>query len=475
MVRRRLPGDRGLEALEEEHLVGRRKPAEHLLQPRAVGEEAADEVLHPQGLAALAAFAQGDRVAQERHERGQLLPVLELLVFADDQGRERRRGLRALHEVGEGLAAVGQRAELRDDLRDRREAEVVDGLVEERARVLVHGEEADHLADFAGGQVGGRLDEAAALPQVAAHPGRVGAREPEVRHEAGEAGEEGVVDLPRRRDGEREPLADLRLRRLVGGLHLALRLVFAHGREDVLRVGEAAEGREPHVAVVLGRGLDLDGLGLLDGDGDARVLLELGAGRLPELLPVDGLDEAVLDAVVLQADERHGRAVRADDRLQERARLLLEELLEVLRRRLAHDEDVVLRRHDEHVARRRIRELVALARAEVDGDALVERVDLLHRPEAPGRIEDLRPGRAGDVRGERDELFEVHERDVQRLAVEREAVQKRKKKTIACRLLQCVPDARALQPLGQLLRVLPNEPERPVKVLALRAGVQLVH
>ena len=475
VVRRGLPRDGRLEALEEEDLVGRREPPKHLLQPRAVGEEAADEVLHAQRLAALAPLAEGDGVAQERDERGQLRPVLELLVFADDQGGQRRRGLGAAHHVREGLAAVGQGAELRDDLRDGREAQVVDGLVELGARVLVHGEERDHLADLAGGEVGGRLDEAAALPQVAAHVGGLRAREAEARHEAGEAGEEGVVNLPRRRDGERETLADLRLRVLVGRLHLALRDVFAHGREDVLRVGEAAERREPHVAVVLGGGLELNRLRLLDGDRDAGVLLESGAGLIPELLPVDGLDEAVLDAVVLQADERHRRAVRADDRLQELARLVLEQGLEVGGGGLAQDEDVILRRDDEHVAGGGVGELVALARAEVDGDALVERVDLPHGAEAPGRVEDLRARRAGDVRGEGDEFFEVDERDVERVAVKREAVQKRKKKAIVRRLLQGVPDAGGLQPLGQFLRVRPHEFERPVEVFALRARVQLAH
>ena len=225
---------------------------------------------------------------------------------------------------------------------------------------------------------------------------------------------------------------------------------------------------EPAVAIVLDGRLEADRIGALRGNLDELVLVKRLPRLLPELLPVDGLHEAVLHADVLEADYRHV-AVALEDLLHEIARTLLEQLLERRGVGFAQDEDVSLWRELEHVARRRVGELVALLCREVDCYALVEVVEALDLAEAPRLAEHER------ARLEADELLEPDERLVERTLPEADAVQKRKKKTIFRRLLQCVPYPRHADDLVKFNPVLAHEPKSPFEVLLLRALVQLVH
>ena len=445
----RIPGDGGLEALEEEHLVGLRvhpEQAEHLLEPRPVAEEPAHEVLHPERLAATAALAEGDGVGEDGGKRRQLRPerkgleradllavhldvgvleLSELLDAADDERGQCRRRLGVLHEVADGLAARPHLAlallrlvvrEAGDDFGNRREAELGDGGVDLRLRRVVAGEERDHRADLAGRQRGRRLDVALALPEVVAHLLRRRAGEPELDHRAGEAGVERVVNLARGGDCEDEPVADLGADRLVRLLEAALGDELAHAGEDGLGVGLVRKRGQPPLAVVLGRAGHLDRVGLAGRDDDALVAAQLGARRVPELLPVHRLHEAVGDAVVLEPHQRHRRAVGLDDALDELARLVAEQRLERRGVDLAQHQDVAVGRALEHVRRGRVGELVSAAAGEVDGDAAVEVVDLLHLAHAPGAVQDQRPDAEGD------ELLEPHQRGRERMLSEARAV-----------------------------------------------------
>ena len=372
-----------------------------------------------------------------------VLELAELLDPPGDQRGQRRRRLGVLHEVADGLAARPDLGlalpglvvpEALHDLVHRREAELRDGGVDLRLRRVVAGEERNHRADLARGQRRRRLDVALALPEVVAHLLRRRAREPELGHGAGQARVERVVHLARRGHREHQPVLDLRAHRLVRRLELALRHVLAHRGEDRLRVGLVRKGLEPDVAVVLGRAGHLDRVGLAGRDDDALVAAQLRARGVPELLPVDALHEAVGDAVVLEPHQRHRRAVGLDDALDELAGLLLEQRLERRGVDLAQHQDVAVGRALEHVRRRRVGELVAAAAGEVDRDAAVEVVDLLHLAHAPGAVQDQR----ADLEG--DELLEPHERGVERQLAEAGAVDVRLQQTVVGRLLQRVLD-----------------------------------
>ena len=489
VVSRRIPRDGRLEALEEQHLVGGLQELEHLLEPRPVAEETADDVLHLERLAAAPALAERDRMREDRRDRRKLGPQLvglehldvlavdrnvgvfelaELLDLSDDERDERRGRLRVLHEAAERGAAGRLRAKARDDFGDSRKAELGNGGVELRLRLVGVREEGDHRADLAGRQRRRGGDVALALPEVRAHVGRGGTREAELEDERSEARVKRIVDVARGGHRELEAVGDLGLRVVGCGLEAALRDVFADSRKDKLRVGLVRERREPAVAVVLDGRLEADRIGALRGNLDELVLVERLPRLFPELLPVDGLDEAVLDADVLETDNRHV-AVALQDFLDEIAGALLEQFLERRGVGLAENEDVALRRDLEHVAGGGVGKLVVLLRLEIDGDALVEVVEALHLAEAPRLAEDE------SARLEADELLELDERLVKRTLSEADAVQKRKKKTISCRLLQCIPYTRCADLLVKFCPVFAHEPKSPFEVLLLRALVQLVH
>ena len=190
VVRRGIPRDGRLEALEEQHLLRGREKLEHLLEPRLVSEEAADDVLHLERLSAAASLAERDRVGEDRGDRRKLGPqavglenpdvlavdrnvgvleLAELLDLADDERDESRGRLGFLQVAAERGAARGLRAEARDDFGDGREAEVRNRGVELRLCLVGIGEERDHRADLAGGKRRRRGDVAPALPEVRAH------------------------------------------------------------------------------------------------------------------------------------------------------------------------------------------------------------------------------------------------------------------------------------------------------------------
>ena len=122
VVRRRIPGSRGLEALEEEHLVGGLQQVEDSAEPLLVCEEAAHRVLHLERLAALASLADGDGVREDHDERRQLRPaaeaglhlrlhllaglaslhLLHLVVAPEHEHHERSGRVRGLEQVGHG-------------------------------------------------------------------------------------------------------------------------------------------------------------------------------------------------------------------------------------------------------------------------------------------------------------------------------------------------------------------------------------
>ena len=224
--------------------------------------------------------------------------------------------------------------------------------------------------------------------------------------------------------------------------------------------------RQPAVAVVLDRRLEADRVGALDGNLDELVLAQRRARALPELLPVDALDEAVLRADVLQARDRHV-AVALEDVLDELAGLLLDQRLELRVAVVVLDEDVAFGRQLQHVHRRRVGELVALLRLEVDGDLLVEVVEALDDAEAPRAVQDERAGL------EAEQLLQPDERHVERLRAERHAVHKRKKKAIFRRLLQGVADAGRFEVLCEFALIRPDELEGSLEVSTLRTFVQL--
>ena len=407
-----------------------------------------------------------DVLAVNRHLG--VFELAELLDLADDESDESRGRLRVLHETTERGAARRLGAEARDDFGDGREAELGNCGVELGLRLVGVREEGDHRADLAGrqGRCGG--DVALALPKIRTHVCSGGTREAQLEDERGEARIKRVVDVARGGHRELEAVCNLGLRIVGGGLEAALRDVFANSRENELRVGLVRERGEPAVAVVLGGGLEADRIGALRGNLDELVLVKRLPRLFPELLPVDGLDEAVLHADVLETDNRHV-AVALEDFLHEVAGTLLEHLLESGGIGLAQDEDVAFRRALEHVARGGVGELVALLRLEVDGDALVEVVEALYLADAPRLAEDE------GARLEADELLELHERLVKRALAKADAVQKRKKKTISCRLLQCVPYTRGADLLVKFCPVFAYEPKSPFEVLLLRALVQLIH
>ena len=128
VVRRGIPCDGRLEALEEQHLLRGREKLEHLLEPRLVSEEATDDVLHLERLAAAASLAERNRVGEDRGNRRKLGPqavglenpdvlavdrnvgvleLAELLDLADDERDESRRRLGFLQVAAERGAARG--------------------------------------------------------------------------------------------------------------------------------------------------------------------------------------------------------------------------------------------------------------------------------------------------------------------------------------------------------------------------------
>ena len=118
---------------------------------------------------------------------------------------------------------------------------------------------------------------------------------------------------------------------------------------------------------------------------------------------------------------------------------------------------------------------MASLRPEIDSDALVEVVDLDDPAEPPCLAEHERTGRPGLLRDEKDEFLKPDKRLVKRPCAEFHSVQKRKKKTILCRLLQCIPDTGSLDLLAKLLLVFANEAEGCLEVALLGAFAQLAH
>ena len=139
-----------------------------------------------------------------------------------------------------------------------------------------------------------------------------------------------------------------------------------------------AERRKPDVTVILDRSLKADGIGTLDGNFNELILAELGADGLPELLPIDGLNEAVVDANRLKLGDGH-IAVTLEDGLHEIGRLVLKHRLERGGIGLTHDEHMIPRRDFEHVDGGVVRELVAALRLEVDGNLAVKVIETFNR------------------------------------------------------------------------------------------------
>ena len=426
MVRGRVPRRRGLETLEEEHLVGGIQQPEDVAEPLLVGEEAAHRVLHLERLATLAPLADGDGVREDHDERRQLRPVLEtglhlhfhlpaglgtlalpglhllhLVVAPEHEHHERGGRMGALEQFRHGglarlvVAVMFKRGgeERETHLRQRREEVLLRLLL-----VLRHEErhEAGHLAR---GQVACGVKVARVRPEVGTGLRRDGVVELQLGEAGGNARVERVVDLARALEGEGEAVGDLRAAVVAELLELARPHELAHGREDALRIPHLLERREPAVAVRLGRGLEHQRLRPARGDIHELVAAQIRPCAFPEGLPFTlvGLDvfrlrlhETVLHAELLKARDRHV-AETSKHGLHELAGLVLNHLLHAIGIGLGRDEDVPLGSEHEGLARRVERELVAVARAEVDRDAAVEGVQTLDLAQAPGGVEHKRP------------------------------------------------------------------------------------
>ena len=231
-----------------------------------------------------------------------------------------------------------------------------------------------------------------------------------------------------------------------------------------------AERGKPAVAVVLGRRLDFNRVGTLDGDDDELVAPEFAARLLPEPLPRRSLHKAALHAYVLQTLYAH-RPERTQHRLHELPARVFHQRLEALGVGMLHHEYVVVVRCRQHVQRRLVRELVALLRAEIDRDAPVEIVQALDYPKPPLQRLRQHPG----SRFEPHQTLQAHERLADGARSELRLVYKRKKKTILCRLLQQITDALGTNALGELRLVVARKPERSLEVAFLGALPKFRH
>ena len=176
---------------------------------------------------------------------------------------------------------------------------------------------------------------------------------------------------------------------------------------------------------------------------------------------------------VLEADDRH--VPEALEHLHYKvAGLVLQESLEARGIGLPLHEDVPVRRRLEHVARRRIRELMAALGPEVDRHAPVE---VVHRPDLPKppRLAEHQGARLAGLLGhEVDQLLQPHKRLRKRPRAEVRAVDERKQKPVPGGLLQGVANLRRRHAFRQLHLILAHKAERTREILRLCAAAQLV-
>ena len=366
------------------------------------------------------------------------------------RGLARRVGAVVLQRGGEEREA---------HLRQRREEVLLRLLL-----VLGHEEryEAGHLA---GGQVACCGEVARLGPEIGAGLRRDGGVELEFGETGREARVERVVHLARALEGEGEAIGDLRAAVVVKSLELAGAHELAHGRENRLRIGHLPKRREPAVAVRLGRGLEHQRLGATRGDLHELVAAQVGAGAIPEGLPVGRLHETVLRAELLKARDGHV-AETPEHLLHELAGPLVEHLLHARTIGVRRHEDVVFGGQHERLARRVERELVVAARAEVDLHATVEGVEFRDLAQSPGRVEDARAGLEGQQSAEAPDGLR------ERTHAEADRVDERRDEPVLRGLLQEFPHGVPLRLRPQFGLELAHQPVRGVEILRFRKRLQ---